>query len=205
MPYYSGGYYAGGYFSGGYYAGGFFSNLAHGIGGALKGAVGGLLSGNPLKAITGAVGGAISGVGQADVLAAGPRGLTDTELAALHARDTRLKAAGRKVPALPGTPPGTALVPAGGMAMMAPGGMLMRGYRLNKSTYITRGGGTSRWPTVLTIHPKHTEPVKSRRMNVANPRALRRALRRAHGFAKLARRYITVTRHFKRKGVRRKK
>ena len=98
-----------------------------------------------------------------------------------------------------------ALVAPGGMAMVGPAGMLMRGYRWNKSTYITRGGGTSRWPVGLQVHPKHTEPVKTRRMNVANPRALRRALRRAHGFAKLARRYITVTRHFKRKGVRRKK
>jgi len=142
---------------------------------------------------------------QGEEEAAGPRGLTDKELTALHARDTRLKAAGRKLPALPGAPPGMALVPAGGMAMVGPGGMLMRGYRLNKSTYITRGGGTSRWPVGLQVHPKHTEPVKSRRMNVANPRALRRALRRAHGFAKLARRYITVTRHFKRRGVARRK
>src|SRR5437870_3388419 len=158
----------------------------------------------------GVVAGPLAGVAgechsEQDILEAGPRGLTDKELTALHARDTRLKAAGRKLPALPGEPPGMALVPAGGMAMVGPGGMLLRGYRLNKSTYITRGGGTSRWPVGLAIHPKHTEPVKTRRMNVANPRALRRALRRAHGFAKLARRYITVTRHFKRKGVGRRK
>ena len=200
MSYYAGGQYSGGYYAGGYYAGGvfdFFKKVGKGVLGAAKGF------------LTGGLPGAISGAGGAvyagELESAGPRGLTDKELAALHARDTRLKAAGRALPALPGQPPGMALVPAGGMAMVGPGGMLMRGYRLNKSTYITRGGGTSRWPMGLQVHPKHTEPVKSRRMNVANPRALRRALRRAHGFAKLARRYITVTRHFKRKGFARRR
>ncbi|SRR5206468_455912 len=38
---------------------------------------------------------------------------------------------------------------------------------------------------------------KHKRMNVYNPRALRRALRRAHGFAKMARRIIRVTSHYK--------
>jgi hypothetical protein len=74
---------------------------------------------------------------------------------------------------------------------------MMRGYRLNKSTYITRGGGTSRWAPGISVHPKHTEFVKSRRMNVGNARALRRALRRARGFAKLARRVLVAVRHYK--------
>jgi len=200
MSYYAGGYYAGGYYAGGQYSGGIFSFLGKAVKG-IVGAATGFLTGGPVGALRGAAGAVLQGEEEA----AGPRGLTDKELTALHARDTRLKAAGRKLPALPGAPPGMALVPAGGMAMVGPGGMLMRGYRLNKSTYITRGGGTSRWPVGLQVHPKHTEPVKSRRMNVANPRALRRALRRAHGFAKLARRYITVTRHFKRRGVARRK
>ena len=200
MSYYAGGYYAGGYYAGGQYSGGLFSFLKK-VGKGIIGAAGGFLTGGPVGALRGAAG----AVGEQDILEAGPRGLTDKELTALHARDTRLKAAGRKLPALPGAPPGMALVAPGGMAMVGPAGMLMRGYRWNKSTYITRGGGTSRWPVGLQVHPKHTEPVKTRRMNVANPRALRRALRRAHGFAKLARRYITVTRHFKRKGVGRRK
>jgi hypothetical protein len=42
-------------------------------------------------------------------------------------------------------------------------------------------------------------------MNVANPRALRRALRRAHGFAKLARRFIVVTKHYKKRPGRRRR
>ena len=76
------------------------------------------------------------------------------------------------------------------------GGMpgYVRGLRPNKSTYVTRGGGTSHWPAQLIVHPKHTELVKSRRMNVGNARALRRALRRARGFVKLARR-AQVTMH----------
>lgn len=60
----------------------------------------------------------------------------------------------------------------------------IKGTHLNKSTYVTRRGG-------LTLHPKHSTCVKNRRMNVANPRALRRAIRRAHGFAKLARRVLS--------------
>jgi len=200
VSYYAGDYYSGGYYAGGQYSGGIFSFLGR-VGKGIVGAAKGFLTGGPVGAIRGAGEAVYAG----ELESAGPRGLTDKELTALHARDTRLKAAGRKLPALPGQPPGMALVPAGGMTMVGPGGMLMRGYRLNKSTYITRGGGTSRWPVGLQVHPKHTEPVKSRRMNVANPRALRRALRRAHGFAKLARRYITVTRHFKKKGIGKKK
>jgi len=39
-----------------------------------------------------------------------------------------------------------------------------------------------------------TKCVRNRRMNVANPRALRRSMRRVQGFEKLARRTITFTR-----------
>jgi len=48
------------------------------------------------------------------------------------------------------------------------------GYHLDKRT-------RSRW-------------VRNRRMNVANPRALRKAIRRVQGFEKLAKRTITMTR-----------
>ena len=41
--------------------------------------------------------------------------------------------------------------------------------------------------------------VRNRRMNIANPRALRRAMRRVQGFEKLARRTITFTRRTKMK------
>jgi hypothetical protein len=96
------------------------------------------------------------------------------------------------IPAM-GTPSGL-MSPGGTMiteqALMAKFGGIMRGFRPNKSTYAVRGGGTSRWGPagMVRIITKGTVPVKNRRMNVANPRALRRGLRRAAGFVKLARR-----------------
>lgn len=71
----------------------------------------------------------------------------------------------------------------------------MKGYHLNKTTYETRGGGTSRWGGSgnLQIHPKGSVLVRNRRMNVGNARALKRALRRAGGFARLARRVMSFT------------
>lgn len=80
-----------------------------------------------------------------------------------------------------------------------------KGYHPNKSSYFTKGGGTSRYPPQILYHPKGTNCVRTRRMNVANPRALRRALRRAQGFAKLARRYIRVQHTFKKKFGKRKR
>ena len=53
------------------------------------------------------------------------------------------------------------------------------GYHLDKAT-------RTRW-------------VRNRRMNVANPRALRKAMRRVQGFEKLAKRTITFTRRVKMK------
>ena len=65
---------------------------------------------------------------------------------------------------------------------------------------VTRGGGTSKWPGGLSLHPKGSTMVTSRRMNVGNARALRRALRRARGFAKLARKVLVATSHYKKGG-----
>jgi hypothetical protein len=84
--------------------------------------------------------------------------------------------------------PSTGLINIGGGGGGGPMLPSLRGYRLNKSTYVTRGGGTSRWPKSLQLHAKLTVQVKSRRMNVGNARALRRSLRRVAGFAKLVKR-----------------
>lgn len=68
-------------------------------------------------------------------------------------------------------------------------GCQLKGTRPNKSGYykqITKGDPTN----VIYVPPKSV-CVKSRRLNVANPRALRRSIRRAQGFAKLARRVMT--------------
>ncbi len=71
---------------------------------------------------------------------------------------------------------------AGGSAFGPPGvpaGQLPRGYHWAKD-----GSGRA---------------VKNRRMNVANPRALRKAIRRVQGFEKLAKRTFTFTRRVKMK------
>ena len=89
-----------------------------------------------------------------------------------------------------GTVDGGRAGPFGGMPqvpIIAPGATCPVGFRLNKSTYVTRGGGTSRWPVGLTVHPKGSTCVKRRRRNVGNARALRRAISRVKGFVKLAR------------------
>ena len=82
-------------------------------------------------------------------------------------------------------------LPGGGSAQlpMLPG--RHRALHWNRETYVTRGGGTSRWPQQLLVHPKHTEAVPSRRMNVGNAKALRHALHRVSGFAHLARRVMS--------------
>jgi hypothetical protein len=80
----------------------------------------------------------------------------------------------------------------GGNLPMLPG--RHRAMHWNRATYVTRGGGTSRWPQQLLVHPKQTEAVPSRRMNVGNARALRHALHRVSGFAHLARRVMSFVR-----------
>lgn len=75
----------------------------------------------------------------------------------------------------PFTATGPGVLPGGGRT----GTMAPAGYHLDKLT------GT-RW-------------VRNRRMNVANPRALRRSMRRVQGFEKLAKRTIQFTRRVKMK------
>src|SRR5947199_264790 len=94
------------------------------------------------------------------------------------------------------SPMGTPVHPAAIAMQMA----RLRHTHPNKSTYVTRGGGTSRYPPGLMVHPKGTELVTSRRMNVGSARALRRALRRARGFAKLAHKVLSAAHQFKGKG-----
>jgi hypothetical protein len=82
----------------------------------------------------------------------------------------------------------------GGAMSLTPGGALVpcqvKGYRLNKHGYYRHPRGN---PQSATYIPAKSVCVKSRRLNVANPRALRRAIRRAQGFAKLARRVLNFT------------
>jgi len=76
-------------------------------------------------------------------------------------------------------PGGTTVSVAGVIPHAGIGAHAPSGYHLDKAT-------RSRW-------------VRNRRMNVANPRALRKAMRRVQGFEKLAKRTITFTRRVKMK------
>ena len=71
-------------------------------------------------------------------------------------------------------PGGTTVSVAGVLPAAGPAGVAPAGYHLDKKT-------RTRW-------------VRNRRMNVANPRALRKAMRRVQGFEKLAKRTIQFTR-----------
>jgi hypothetical protein len=57
------------------------------------------------------------------------------------------------------------------------------------------GGGAC--PKGHHLSKKHGHCVRNRRMRVTNVKALRRALRRAHGFEKIARRVCRITPRFK--------
>jgi hypothetical protein len=133
-------------------------------------------------------------------LGAGLKHFTGLSISKKQQRSTRTATPGEGHPC----PPGTrcdgvstdglcvgACVPYGqgtGLQVAGMGAACPTGYRLNKSTYVTRGGGTSHWPAgVLMVHPKHTTCVKRRRRNVGNAKALRRAISRVKGFVKLAR------------------
>jgi len=64
------------------------------------------------------------------------------------------------------------------------------------------GGGITGFATPSGYHLAKDgsgKLVRNRRMNIANPRALRRAMRRVQGFEKLARRTISFTRRVKMK------
>ena len=198
MGYYRGDHYRSGRYRGDYYRGdpGFFSFIGKAIKGAVRVVGGAAMGFITCGGVKGAIAGAVAGTGSAvsagireETLAAGGSETAYTpdvraahEAALANPPALRLPGAGTNLPMLMG--------PGGGMSMV-------RGLRPNKSTYVTRGGGTSRWPQQLVIHAKHSELVKSRRMNVGNARALRRSLRRLSGFAKLARRVLIVRSHFK--------
>lgn len=62
------------------------------------------------------------------------------------------------------------------------------GFRMNKSRYVTRGGGTSRWPVGLQLHEKGSVCVRRRSINPGNGKAATRAVRRLVAFYRLSNR-----------------
>ena len=196
MPYYNAGdYYGrGDYYQAGGIFGSLFRGITHVVGGAIKGFIGGGLPG----AIVGAGAGAVSGT-RANIAAdrAAIIAAPSVPMIAPPVGVGVMAPGGGFPPGVITTSPlGTPVSPAA-IAMQLGHLGVMRHLHPNKSTYVTRGGGTSHWPQQLIVHPKGTEQVRSRRMNVGNARALRRAIRRASGFAKLARRVLVTTHRFK--------
>lgn len=198
MPYYNAGDYYGR--SGDYYQGGDLFGFIKKIGKAVAGGVTGFIKGGPIGAAVG-VGKAITG----PMIQEARSGVTYDPTAVTLTSAQRGAALQIPMMAPPAPTGGPSPYGGGGMAMIPYGGGRHRATHPNKSTYVTRGGGTSHWPQQLAVHEKGTELVTSRRMNVGNARALRRALRRARGFAKLARRAGVIMHAYRGGGKARKK
>lgn len=176
------GYYMrGDYYRGDYYRGDFWST----IGGVVKkglstavGAVKGALTGGPYGAVIGAVSNIPRFAGGGSV---GPGGGGPPPPPAVS---------------ISGLPTFKGLNPFGGpptgSGPTVPAAM-MRGYHLNKSKL----GPTRAHPKGA---PAHTVMVRNRHMNVANPRALARASRRAHGFLRMAAKFVRYYQPKARKG-----
>lgn len=187
-------YYGGDYSRGDYYTGdpglfSFLGNVARSVVKIGTGAVGGFLTKGLPGAIVGAAAGGAEAVAsetrRAVITAGGTQSAYTPAMRAKHAEVVARGGAGylqRGGMAVGNLGPVMAPVigPAAATAMVH-----VRRMHPNRSTYVTRGGGTSRWPVGLMVHVKGTEAVPSRRMNVANPRALRRSIRRLRGFGKI--------------------
>lgn len=192
MGYYRGGdcmYGRGDYYTGDYYRGdpGLFRTLGK-IGKAVVGGVKGFVTGGPVGALAGAARTLLPAPRspvQGTALAPAPRlpGFTGIQLPGI--------AIGAGVPTAPGF--GPLDPPTGPVGTMLPSGFIpgcqLKGTRPNKSGYYKQVQPGNPFSAIYI--PKGSVCVKTRRMNIANPRALRRAVRRAQGFAKMARRVLT--------------
>lgn len=189
MPY---AYQRGDYYRGDYYRG---DGILSGIGKVLKGAVGavaggvgGFIKGGPIGAVAGAVKG-----GTTALLGSGKSSLP-TPPAAMTGAGPGIAGPYITPPAMMGfQPPPTpvggdrqwdigSMLPGGKPLTYTQGGLCPSGYRLNKSGHWRKNG---------TYVPPGSICVKCRHMNVTNPRALRKGIRRAQGFAKLAKRVLS--------------
>jgi hypothetical protein len=164
-------YYQGDYYQGDYYAGDpFFGGLFRAISGVAKGVLG---LGGGTKTIVKAAPAVLPGGTMTRI------GQVAGRVGSIIMKHPVLSAAGAA---------GTIGILGGGGAAAA---LHMGGRRARHAPPGTKG-----------YHPSKRDPnvwVRNRRMNVCNPRALRRGLRRAHGFAKLAMRTIHLV-HPKKKG-----
>src|SRR4029077_3481410 len=135
-------------YAGDYYRGdpSFLSGIGHAIGGIAK--VGfGLLTGGPLGAAKAAVNVATAGIQRETLAAGGDQTALTPELVAQHKAALLKGPVGgpASLPTLSAQPP---------MLPLGPGGGSSRRTHPNRSTYVTRGGGTSHYPVGLQVHPK---------------------------------------------------
>jgi len=179
-------YYQGDYYQGDYYQGdpGIFGFLGTAFRQVAR-IGGGFLTGGPVGAIRGAISGVRAETEKA-VIESGDTGQSayTPALRAKHAMAVMRGGAGGGAPIR-----GALAAPGVGGGMVGPplpAGFRVRRTHLNKATYYRRGGGVQNLTPGLVL--KGTEFVPNRRMNVTNPRALRRAIRRVSGFGKIVKR-----------------
>lgn len=198
MGYYRGAgdcmYGRGDYYRGDYYQGDLWGSLKK-IGGTIFGAAKGFVTGGPVGAVAG---GAAALLKRPSIQTPAPSSFQFNSSRFVPDIGVRIGGpSGLQVgvfnpppaPMLPqhfGPPVGTMLPPSQGGFIQACG---IKGTRPNKAGYykqVRRGD-----PSNVVYIPKGSVCVKTRRINIANGRALRRAVRRAQGFAKMARRVMT--------------
>jgi hypothetical protein len=153
------------YYQGDYYRGGFFGTIFKGI----KGLAGGLLG--------------LGGGGGGQKQQQGPANPFGNGMSSLGPIAQQVIRGGKQV--LTKHPVLSAAAAAGALAVAGGGAMAMRG----SHPALAAAGGVMRG---YHISKKTGAMVKNRHMHVTNPRALRRAIRRTHGFAKLAMKVIKI-------------
>jgi|SRR5689334_16458371 len=186
------GYYAGDCARGDYYAGDYYAGDPFSLGGLLKGALG-VVGGAGIPFVSGvanAAGSLLGGATPKPVATQQPiyplpptmgGGFTGIQVGGPgggFAIGSGTSYIGN--PSYPGTLGGEAVQP--GVSITPSGQVVpcqLKGYHVNKSTYVRRKGG-------LKLVPKGSVCVKNRHRNPTNGRALRRALSRAYAFKNIA-------------------
>jgi hypothetical protein len=178
---------------------GLFGDVGKFLGGAIKGGIGGLLTGNPLAGIAGAVGGgvrAVSGGSRTSMPVLRPAvNVVGGGFAApppiMQQPDSIVRNSGisiggpggvqigSRTTLFPGGPmmPPTTYAPAQPQGLSCPPKPNCSGYHLNKTGYYRKGGPCSPYPEGGYVE-KGTTWVKNRRRNPLNPRAASRAIAR---------------------------
>lgn len=172
------------------------------LGSIFKGIIGGVtgfVTGGPAGAVIGAATGLVGGKPQAGsagggVMPASPitRMRTPSLIGnALMGQPTGIPTIINRLPlsgmSMGGTASGSVPVASDADVAAASAALCMRGHHLNKSSYIVGKGSLLQHEVA-----KGSKCVKNRHMNPGNTVALRRALRRAYGFEKLAMRTIRL-------------